>query len=129
MGRYILSVVDFRKDASRNVRGPVFSATYFEWAFTNRRPNLSNGGRHLPDAEAGQYQFDPPRTFPSSKAVALRDALDGCQSDPEEIVMKLRAVWGSVRSLGPPKRRRMFRVRGPPRLPCSMKSCRRGCFF
>ena len=37
----ILGVVDFGEGASRKVRGPVFSASYFEWAFVNDRPNLS----------------------------------------------------------------------------------------
>ena len=48
MGHYILSVVDFREDASGKVRGPVVSAPYFAWAFVNKRPILPNGGLHLP---------------------------------------------------------------------------------
>ena len=40
MGRHILRAVDFGKDASLEVRGPIASASYFERAFKNKRPNL-----------------------------------------------------------------------------------------
>ena len=63
IGHYILSVVDFKKDASRKVRGPIVSAAYFGWAAANKRPNLSIGGLNLPYTEDGLDQFDPPRTF------------------------------------------------------------------
>ena len=38
-----LNAVDFGKNASREVRGPAFSASYFERAFTHMRPNLPIG--------------------------------------------------------------------------------------
>ena len=57
MGRYILSAADFGKDASREVRGPVASASFFE--IVQKAPDLPNGGRHLPYTEAGLRQFGP----------------------------------------------------------------------
>ena len=88
IGRYILNVVDFGKDALKKVRGLVVSASYLQWAFAKKRPELSNGGLHLP------YTVDPPHTFPACKAAALGDASDGCPSDPEEIVMQLNVNRG-----------------------------------
>ena len=57
-GRYILSAVDLRK-----VRGPVVSASQFEWAFTNRRPNLPVGRLPLPYAEDGLARLRPAKPF------------------------------------------------------------------
>ena len=85
MGHYILSAVDFREDPSRKVIGPAVSAPRFEWAFTNKRPNLPEGGLNPPYAEDGLYQFEP-RT--------LGDAMDGCPSDPKETIMKFHTNWG-----------------------------------
>ena len=62
-GSYILSVVDFGKDASRKARGPAASTSYFERALTDKRRNLPNGGLHLPCSGDGLYQFGPPLTF------------------------------------------------------------------
>ena len=94
MGPYILGVVDFGKDASRTARGPAVSASYFEWALTSKRPNLPNGRLHLLYTQDRLYQFGPPRTFSASKAVTLRDALDGCPSDPQNIARKLHVNYG-----------------------------------
>ena len=47
MGRYFLTVVDFSKDESREVRGPVVLASDFEWAVGGLRlpmGELPNGG-------------------------------------------------------------------------------------
>ena len=44
MGHYFLSAADFGEDPSTKVRGPMASASYFEWAFTDRHPNSSNAG-------------------------------------------------------------------------------------
>ena len=41
MGHYIASVVEFG-------RGPEVAASYFEWSFVEKRPDLSDGGLHLP---------------------------------------------------------------------------------
>ena len=57
MGHYVLGAVDFGKGPSRKVRGPVVSAPYFDWAATNKRPNLPNSGLQLPYAEAGPHFF------------------------------------------------------------------------
>ena len=42
MGRYVLRVVDFCVDASRETCGHAASDSYFEWAFFKKSPNLSN---------------------------------------------------------------------------------------
>ena len=72
------------------MRGLVVSASYFERAFVNKRPNLSKGGIHFPYTEDGLYPFNRPSPCPACKAVTLGDASDGCLWGPEEIVMKLR---------------------------------------
>ena len=94
MGRSCPSVVDFGEGASRKVRRPMSSASLFGWAFVNWRPNLSNGGFHLPYTEDGLYQFDPPRTFSACKVVTMGDTLDGRLSGPNKIVMKLHVISG-----------------------------------
>ena len=76
------------------MRGPVVSASFFEWAFINKRPNLYNGGLHLPYTMGGLYQFDPLRTFSDCEPVSLGDSPDCCLSDPEMVIMKLRANRG-----------------------------------
>ena len=63
MGRYFLSAVDFREDASRRVCGPVVPPPYFEWERTRQRPNSLNGGLYSLYEEDGLYQFAPPCTF------------------------------------------------------------------
>ena len=70
------------------------SASYFEWAFVGNTPNLSNGGLHLPYAEAELYQFEPPHASSGCKAAALGDSMDGCLSGPKKIVMKLHVSRG-----------------------------------
>ena len=45
-GSYILSVVDFGKVATRSVRDPVASASFFE--IVQMAPDLSNGGSMYP---------------------------------------------------------------------------------
>ena len=94
MGCYILSVVDFGKDASRKVRAPAVSASFFEWAFVYKTPNLSNGGLHLIDTVGGVYRFKPLRTFSACTAVTLRGSMDGCPSGRNEIVMRLQVNRG-----------------------------------
>ena len=94
VGRYILCVVDFGEDASRQVRGPAVSASHFGRAFFRKIPNMPNGGLHLPYTEDGLYQFDPPRTFSACNAGSLGDSMDGCLPDPNRSVMKFRANWG-----------------------------------
>ena len=41
------------RDASRKLRGHVVSASYFEWAFVKKNPDLPSGGPHFPYAEDG----------------------------------------------------------------------------
>ena len=38
--------------------------------------------------------MEPPQTFPTSKAVTLGDARDGCLSSPKMIIIKLHVTWG-----------------------------------
>ena len=56
MGHYIVSVVEFG-------RGPNLAASYFEWSFPEKRPDLSDGGLHMPLVESGHIRFAPPREF------------------------------------------------------------------
>ena len=51
--------------------------------------NLSNGGLHVPFAEDGLYQSDPPPTFAAREAVALGDAPDPSASGQKKVAMKL----------------------------------------
>ena len=101
IGHSTLSAVDSGENASGNVREPAVSASYFEWAFTNKRSNLSNGGIQLPKTEDGLCQFYAPRAFSTCKAVTLGGAADGCLSAPE-IGMRLHVNWGhaSAQQLG-----------------------------
>ena len=48
MGRYALNMGAFGKGRSKSARSPTSSASYFEWAFTEKRPTLFNGGMRLP---------------------------------------------------------------------------------
>ena len=82
MGRYILGVVDFGKNASSAAGGPVVSDSYFEWAFVNMNPNLPNGRSHLSYTGDGLYQSEPPRTFPACKAATLGDSVAATLGDP-----------------------------------------------
>ena len=56
MGHFIVSVAEFG-------RGPNLAASYFEWSFLEKRPDLSDGGLHLPLMESGPIRFGPPREF------------------------------------------------------------------
>ena len=94
MERYTLRVVDFGQGASRKVRRPVVPASYSECAFTNKPPNLSDGGLRAPYTEDCPNKFEPPRTFTPCKAATLGDAMGSCLSEPERIVMKLRVNRG-----------------------------------
>ena len=94
MGRYVVSVKDFGGRRGESVRDPNLSASIADWAFSKGRPNLSNGGKHLPYSEDGMRSFPPPSTFSACEAVSLGDARDGILSDPKEIILKLHANWG-----------------------------------
>ena len=67
MGHYILSVVALGK-------GPDLAASYFEWSSVAIRPDLSDGGLHLPTTEGGPLRFAPPKEFPACTAVTLGHA-------------------------------------------------------
>ena len=60
IGYFILGAVNFREDASMQVRGPVVSASRLERAFTNKCPNFPDGRFHLPSTEDGLYRLEPP---------------------------------------------------------------------
>ena len=59
-----------------------------------KRPDLSDGGLHLPLVECGLIRFDPPHEFSSCTAATLGDAQDDGISGPEKIFMKSHANWG-----------------------------------
>ena len=59
-GRYATSVVVFGERHSQSAKGPTFPASFFEWAFAKKRPNLSDGGLHLPYSKDGLYRLEPP---------------------------------------------------------------------
>ena len=44
MGHYVLSVVEFGKGPPRSDRGPNLAASYSEWSFVEKQPDLSDGG-------------------------------------------------------------------------------------
>ena len=94
MGYFILSVADFEPGRPRAPRSPTVSATYFEWAFTNKRPDLADGRLRFPYEEDGLHRFESPRTSPACKAATLGDAADECLSDTKKIPMKLHVNWG-----------------------------------
>ena len=92
MGRYFLSDVDFCKDASRRVRGPVASASSPE--IIKKAPDLSNGGFHLLFTGDGLYHFGPPPSSSACKVVNLGESMGGCLTKPTKIVVKLHANRG-----------------------------------
>ena len=67
MGHCILSVVALG-------RGPYLAASYFEWSLVGKRPDLSDGGLHLPITGGGPLRFVPPKEFPACTAVTLGHA-------------------------------------------------------
>ena len=60
----------------------------------DQRPDLSDGGLHLPLKESGLLRFSTPKKFVACTAVTLRDAQDEGAEDPKKIIMKLHANWG-----------------------------------
>ena len=48
MGHYIMGGAEFGRGGTKRTRGPQFSASYFEWSLMDQRPDLSDGGLHLP---------------------------------------------------------------------------------
>ena len=53
MGRYVLSAVEFGTWLPCSDRGPNLAASYSEWSFVEKRPDLSYGDLHLPPVESG----------------------------------------------------------------------------
>ena len=94
MGHYVMSVVEFGKGRPKRTRGPQFSASYFEWPLMDQRPDLSDGGLHLPLKESGLLRFATPKKFVACAAATLREAQDEGAADPKKIIMKLHANWG-----------------------------------
>ena len=64
------------------------------WSFLEKRPDLSEGGLHLPLVESGLLRFVPPEEFSACTAGTLGDARGDSISDPEQIITKLHANWG-----------------------------------
>ena len=65
------------------------------------RPDLSNGGLHLPFTEDGLLRFGPPRTFSANAAATLEGARDDSVSGPRQITMKLHVKWGHASARQP----------------------------
>ena len=82
MGHYVVSVVEFG-------RGPNLAASRFEWAVAEKRPDLSDGGLHVPLVGSGLNRFDPLREFSACAAATLGDARDDSISGPKKIIKKL----------------------------------------
>ena len=89
MGHYALSVVAFGKGPSCVERGPNFAASYLEWTLVDKRPDLSNGGLHLPNTVDGLFRFVSPKEFSACTAVTLGDAREDGASDARRVFMKL----------------------------------------
>ena len=68
---------------NKSVTVTAHAASYFGLAFSDKRPNLANGGLHLLHEEAGLYRFDPPRTFSARKGGTWGGATNSCLSDPK----------------------------------------------
>ena len=62
-GHCILGVGDSGKGRTGKRKGPTFPVWYSEWAFTDKRPDLSDGGLRLPGKEDGLYRFEPLHAF------------------------------------------------------------------
>ena len=60
LGRYVLSVAPPGEGRLKSVSGPTPSASYFEWVFSKKRPNFTDGGLRPPYEKDGLYQFDFP---------------------------------------------------------------------
>ena len=94
LGHYVFIVVSLGKGPPSLDRGPKLTASYFEWACAKKRPDLADGGLHIPLSQGGLYRREPPRIFPAGKAGTLGGARNGCLSDAKKIIMKLHVDWG-----------------------------------
>ena len=81
MGHYLLSVFALGNGPSCVDRGPKLAASYSEWAILDKRPDLSNGGLHLPFSEDGLRRLEPPRVFSACAAATLGGTRDKSASD------------------------------------------------
>ena len=95
-GHYALCVVEFRRGPPRIDRGPNLAASYFEWPFAERRPDLLGGGSHFPLVERGLLRFVPPRDFSACTGVTPGAARGDSISDPGEIIAEYHVNWGHV---------------------------------
>ena len=80
-GHHIVSVIEFGS-------GPNFAASFCEWSFLEKRPDLSDGGLHLPLVGSGLIRFVPPQDFSACMAVTLGNARGDGSSDPNKIITK-----------------------------------------
>ena len=108
MGHYLRSVVSFEKARKKSVRGQTHSASYFERAFSKRRPNSAKGGLRFRYEENGLRQVDPPRASSACEAVALGGAVDSRVPDSKKIIAEMhpkeiipRRLCHMGRCLGP----------------------------
>ena len=83
----------FGKRRDESVIDPNLSACIDEGAFPKKRPNLPNGGMHLPFLEDVMCSFPPPLSFAACKAVTLGDARDGIFSDLKKIMLAFHVNW------------------------------------
>ena len=91
MGHYVMSEAEFDTGRPKRTRDPSFPASYFEWSLMDKRPDLSDGGLHLPLKESGLLRFATPKKFVACTAATHREAQDEGAADPKEIIMKLHA--------------------------------------
>ncbi len=56
----------------------------------DQRPDLSDGGLHLPLKESGLLRFSTPKKFAACAAATLREAQDEGDADLKKIIMKLQ---------------------------------------
>ena len=61
MGHAVLRVVEFGRGPPRPDQGPNLAASHFESSSLGKRPDLLDGGFHLPPAEGGLLRSGPPK--------------------------------------------------------------------
>ena len=79
--------------------GTAHSESYFGLAFSNKRPNLANGGLHLLHEKDGLYRFDPPCTFLARTGGTWGGATNSYLSDPKTIITGAQVNGGNASAL------------------------------
>ena len=90
--------VDF--DFARAVdfaRGPLVSASYFEWAFTNTRPDFLEGGPICSTPKLACISLNPIARSRPVMRQPWGHRRRVCPPAPNQIVMRLHANWGHAK--------------------------------